>query len=433
MADRERAVAPLGPYRPRWRRALALVAGAAIVVVGAVYGVSLWKWWERHVTTDDAFVEARVAPVSASIRGTVIDIRVDDNQHVAESEVLVRLDPRDWEVRLEQARAAAAVARSQVRAAASGVPLADETTRSLEAAAAAAAAAARLGIELADRLVEERVSAIRARRAALQAARFEVQARQADFERARLDRERVQTLGRRELVARQEVDHAEAAYGTALATLDVARQRLDMAEAEVARAEAELASQTVVLAQARSRREEAEAALATARSRRREVAIREAEAGGAEAQLAAALANVREAELGIEYTTIRAPLAGRVTRKTVEVGQVVQPGQPLLAVVSLDDVWIVANYKETQLTHVQRGQPATVRVDTYPGLALRARVDSIQSGTGSRFSLLPPQNASGNFVKVVQRIPVKLVLEPGENGRTLLVPGMSVVPTIQLW
>ena len=141
---------------------------------------------------------------------------------------------------------------------------------------------------------------------------------------------------------------------------------------------------------------------------------------------------MREADLGLEYTTIRAPLRGRVTKKTVEVGQVVQPGQPLLAVVSLEDVWIVANYKETQLTHVRPGQAAEIRVDTYPGLVLKARVDSIQSGTGSRFSLLPPENASGNFVKVVQRIPVKLVLEPGENGRKLLVPGMSVVPTIQV-
>jgi membrane fusion protein (multidrug efflux system) len=116
----------------------------------------------------------------------------------------------------------------------------------------------------------------------------------------------------------------------------------------------------------------------------------------------------------------------------VEVGQVVQPGQPLLAVVDVANVWVIANYKETQLTHVRPGQRASIAVDTHPGLALRARVDSIQSGTGSRFTLLPPENASGNFVKVVQRIPVKLVLEPGQNGHALLVPGMSVVPVIEL-
>jgi membrane fusion protein (multidrug efflux system) len=125
-------------------------------------------------------------------------------------------------------------------------------------------------------------------------------------------------------------------------------------------------------------------------------------------------------------------VAGRVTRRTVEVGQVVQPGQLLLAVVDVANVWVIANYKETQLAHVRPGQRASIAVDTHPGLALRARVDSIQSGTGSRFTLLPPENASGNFVKVVQRIPVKLVLEPGQNGHALLVPGMSVVPVIEL-
>jgi membrane fusion protein (multidrug efflux system) len=162
------------------------------------------------------------------------------------------------------------------------------------------------------------------------------------------------------------------------------------------------------------------------------VGIRSAEAASAGAQVAEARAALREAELNLEYTTLTAPVAGRVTRRTVEVGQTVQPGQPLLAVVDVGNVWVIANYKETQLTHVRPGQPVSITVDTHPGLALRARVDSIQSGTGSRFSLLPPENASGNFVKIVQRIPVKLVLEPGQNGHALLVPGMSVVPVIEL-
>ncbi|HXH84679.1 MAG TPA: HlyD family secretion protein, partial [Candidatus Tectomicrobia bacterium] len=200
----------------------------------------------------------------------------------------------------------------------------------------------------------------------------------------------------------------------------------------VAQANAEVASQQVALAQARRQLEEAEAVLADMRSQRGQVTIRTAEAASAEAQLAEARAALREAELNLEYATVRAPVAGRVTRRTVEVGQSVQPGQPLLALVDLTRVWVVANYKETQLTHVRPGQPATITVDTHPGLVLRARVDSVQSGTGARFSLLPPENASGNFVKVVQRIPVKLVLEPGERERLLLVPGMSVVPTIQV-
>ena len=266
----------------------------------------------------------------------------------------------------------------------------------------------------------------------MQAAQADVAARQADFERAGLDRRRSQELLERTLIARQEFDYADIAFKTAGAALEAARQRLDAARAEAAQAEAELASQQVAVAQAGRQREEAEATLRDARSRRGEVTVRSAEAASAEAQVAEARATLREAELNLEYTTLTAPVGGRVTRRTVEVGQTVQPGQPLLAVVDVVNVWVIANYKETQLTHVRPGQRAWVSVDTHPGLLLNARVDSIQSGTGSRFTLLPPENASGNFVKVVQRIPVKLVLEPGQNGHALLVPGMSVVPVIEL-
>ena len=432
MADFGLPGLPTRLRRRGWARPAALVVGGVALLAAAGYGVHLWRYWDRHVSTDAAFVEARVSPVSAKIRGTVVEVLVEDNRAVKQGDVLVRLDPRDLQVKLEQARAAVVTARSRVSGATSGVPLTDESTRSQVAQAAAAMETARLGVDMARRVIEERAGNLRAKQAAVEAARSEVEAQEAGFERAQLDRGRMGELVRRELVAQQDFDHAEAAFKTARAALEAARQKLDMAVGELAQAQAEVESRTIAIAQAQRRLEEAEAALATARSRRREVTIREADAGMAEAQLTEALANAREADLGVEYTTIRAPMAGRVTKKTVEVGQVVQPGQPLLAIVSLDDVWIVANYKETQLTDVRPGQAATIRVDTYPGIVLRARVDSIQSGTGSRFTLLPPENASGNFVKVVQRIPVKLVLDPGENGRELLVPGMSVIPTIEV-
>ena len=158
--------------------------------------------------------------------------------------------------------------------------------------------------------------------------------------------------------------------------------------------------------------------------------MRQAQVDAARSRVGQALANLRQAELNLDYTTIKAPVGGRVTKKTVEIGQVVQSGQPLLSIVDLDDVWVVANYKETDLTDVRPGQRATITVDTFPGTVFKGRVDSIQAGSGAVFSLLPPENATGNFVKVVQRVPVKLVFEPGENSRHLLVPGMSVVPTI---
>ena len=414
------------------RRALALSLVGVLVLLAGAWGGQAWRHWSRHVATDDAFVEAHVSPVSARVRGTVLEVLVRDNQEVAAGEPLVRLDPRDLDVKVLQARAALATAESRLRMAAAGLPMTDASTRSQVALAEATAARAALGIDSARRVLDERHSRLRARRASMEAAQADVTARRADVERATLDRGRAQALLERTLIARQEFDYADIALKTATAALEAARQRLDATRAEVAQAEAELASQEVVIAQAGRLREEAEAGLGDARSRRGEVTVRSAEIASAEAQRAEAQAALREAELNLEYATITAPIAGRVTRRTVEVGQGVQPGQPLLAVVDVGNVWVVANYKETQLTHVRPGQRATISVDTHPGLLLRARVDSIQSGTGSRFTLLPPENASGNFVKVVQRIPVKLVLEPGQNGHALLVPGMSVVPVIEL-
>jgi membrane fusion protein (multidrug efflux system) len=414
------------------RRTLALVLVGVVVLLAGAWGVRTWRYWERHVSTDDAFVEAHVSPVSARVRGTVVEVLVRDNQEVAAGAPLVRLDPRDLEVKVLQARAALATADSRLRMAAAGLPMTEASTRSQVELAEATAARAALGIDSARRVLDERRSRLRARRASVEAAQAEVTARQADVERASLDRGRAQALLERTLIARQEFDYADIALKTATAALEAARQRLDAARAETAQAAAELASQEVAIAQAGRLREEAEAGLGDARSRRGEVTVRSAEIASAEAQRAEAEAALREAELNLEYATITAPIAGRVTRRTVEVGQGVQPGQPLLAVVDVGNVWVVANYKETQLTDVRPGQPATISVDTHPGLVLRARVDSIQSGTGSRFTLLPPENASGNFVKVVQRIPVKLVLEPGQNDHALLVPGMSVVPVIEL-
>ena len=410
-----------------------LIAVAAALVIGALgYGFSVWRYWQIHVSTDDAFVEARVSQVSAKVSGNVIEVLVSDNQAVKAGEPIVRLDPRDYEVKLQQARAAVMMAQGGQKGATATVPMSDESTVSGVQQGQAALHAARLSVELAASVLEERRGQLTARRAAVATARSAVQSAEADFERARLERDRNKQLLERNLIAQREFDFADAAFKTTRATLDATRTRLEEAQAEVQRAEAEVASQGVSLAQSRRRVEESQAFLAQAQSQRRQVGVRQAEAETAGGRLAEALANAREAELKLEYTTIKAPLDGRVTKKSVEVGQVIQPGQPLLAVVSMNDIWVVANYKETELTHVRPGQPVTITVDTHPGLKFKGRVDSIQAGTGSRFSLLPPENASGNFVKVVQRIPVKVVLDPDTDRSHLLVPGMSVVPTIRV-
>jgi membrane fusion protein (multidrug efflux system) len=359
-------------------------------------------------------------------------VLVDDNQDVKAGDVLVRLDSGDYEVALAQAQAAVEAARGALQSATVNIPLTDESTRSLLQDADASLAAVGHAQEASQHDLEQKRSDLAARQAAAAAARAARQAAASDFDRAKLDRERAVELFRKELIARQDLDHAEAAYKNAAAMLDAAGHRLRQAEDDARQAAAAVASQGAAVAQARQRVVQSRAQVANARSQRQQVRLREADLETARGKLQLALANVKQAQLNLDYTTIRAPMSGRVTRKAVELGQVVAPGQPLLAVVDLDDVWVVANFKETQLTGIKPGQRASIEVDTHPDVVYRAHVDSVQGGSGAVFSLLPPENATGNYVKVVQRIPVKLVLERGENARHLLVPGMSVVPTIDL-
>ena len=415
------------------RQRLLVLVAAAILLLGALgYGGYLWYYSRTHVSTDDAYVTAHVAPVSARIAGTVLEVRANDNQDVKSGDVLVRLDPKDHEVALAQARAAVGSAKADLENAMVNVPLTDETTRSLVQQAEAALAAAEEASQVAEHDLEERRGQFKAKEAAEAAAKAAVRMAEADLERARLDRERMKELVQARMIAQQEFDHADAAFKSAQAALDVARQKVSQAREESLQTAAAVRSQTAMLAQVRRRAQESEAALANARSQRQQVKVRQAQVDAAQSRVAQALANLRQAELNLDYTSIRAPVGGRVTKKTVEVGQVVQAGQPLLSIVDLDDVWVVANYKETALTYVRPGERAIITVDTYPGVVFKAHVDSIQAGSGAVFSLLPPENATGNFVKVVQRVPVKLVFEPGENARHLLVPGMSVVPTIEI-
>jgi membrane fusion protein (multidrug efflux system) len=413
-------------------RLLVFIGAAVLVLGGLAYGGYLWHYWQTHISTDDAYVTAHISPVSSRVQGTVIEVSVRDNQNVKAGEILIRLDPKDYDVALAQARAAREVARADLENATVNVPLTDDTTRSVVEQSEAAQAAAQDATQVAEHGLEERRGQLKAKQAAGAAARASVGMAEADLERVRLDRERLKELVQAKMVAQQAYDHADAAFKVAQAALDVARQRLDQAREETLQAEAVVRSQTAALAQSRRRTQEAEAALANARSQRQQVKVRQAQVDAARSRLAQIEAILRQAELNLDYATIRAPVGGQVTKKTVEVGQVIQPGQSLLSIVDLDRVWVVANFKETELTHVRPGQPATVSVDTHPGVVFKARVDSIQAGSGAVFSLLPPENASGNFVKVVQRVPVKLTFESRSNPGHLLVPGMSVVPTIDI-
>ena len=415
-------------------RARVAVLGAVVIVLIAaiVYGAYLWHYSTMHVSTDDAFIHGHIAPVSARVAGTVSDVLIRDNQDVTVGEVLVKLDRRDPEVALAQAEASVAASRAELQNALVNVPLTDKSTLSLLQEAGASLAAVSHASLATEHDLEQKRNDAAAKQAAASAAEAALQAAQSDFERAKLDRDRSSELFAKQLVSRQDVDHAEAAYKNAQAMLELSRHKVTQAREDARQAAAGVRSQEAAVAQARERVAQSRATVANAESQRQQVAMREAQVAAAKSRLELAVANLRQAQLNLEYTVIKAPITGRVTKRTVEPGQVVAVGQPLMSVVNLDSVWVLANYKETQLTQVRPGQNTVIHVDMYPGKEFRGKVESIQGGSGAVFSLLPPENATGNYVKVVQRIPVKILLEPGQNAEHLLVPGMSVVPTIAL-
>lgn len=396
------------------------------------YGYSLWRFYSTHVITDNAQIEGEIVPIGARVAGTVRTVAVKENEPVQAGQVLLTVDPRDYQVRVEQARAALAMARSQLQAAAGEVPLSRDSATSQVDQAMAAWRAAQMGVEGARRVLEGAQAVLASKRAAAAAAAAEVRSRQAELHQARLQFDRMRQLAAAGVVSRQGYELAEATLQTAQASVEASQERLKQAETEVGQAGAEVAMKGLEIDRAREEEAAARARLQGARVGEQTVAIREAEARAASAKLQEAQSNLKLVELQLKDTAVSAPIGGVVSRKGVEAGQQVQIGQPLMALIPLQGLWVVANFKETQLTHLRPGQPAQVRVDTYPGERFRGVVESISAGTGAKFSLLPPENATGNFVKVVQRLPVRIRLEPPFPSSSVLRPGMSVVVTVKV-
>lgn len=417
-----------------------LLALLAVVVLGVVGGGAYAWQSSRHViTTDDAYVEGSIAPVSAKIAGQVVAVLVRDNEVVKAGQVLVRLDARDHRAKAEQLRAAVVIADRRSRAATERIALGKEVAASQTTQARAATMRADAARQSATSLLEGSRSVVMARRAALASATAERDRAAALRDRATGDLARARELFGKELVARQFVDHAEtearAAEAAVIAAgekMAQARRDLETAEADQRMRESGFEPQQLGLKTAEARAVEARAQEMQAEAMYQEVRVRQAERDLAQAQLREAEADLNAALLTLEYTEIRAPADGIISKKSVEPGQVVQPGQPLAVVVALHDVWVLANFKETQLQRVRPGMRARVVVDGYPDRAWTGRIDSIAAGTGSRFSLLPPENATGNWVKVVQRVPVKIVLDEGGGNPHVLRAGMSAVVTVHL-
>jgi membrane fusion protein, multidrug efflux system len=404
--------AKLTPRRRTRSKARWLIAGALVVAAAAT---GAYLYFSGEVSTDDAQVDAHNAPIAPKISGNISEVLVEDNQIVKAGQALVRIDPRDYQAKVDQARAALAMAQSDSLGAHANVPLTNETTLSAVSSAEGRLAAAEADYEKAQTDYD------RSSTSELSYAQADVDSKRATHDRARADLARMEPLVAKDEISKQQFD-------LYVATARVAESDLKATEENRANADKKAAASKAAMLNASASVEAARADLEQAKANRQKVEISSAQASTAAASIKQARANLEAAELQLSYATIVAPIDGLATKKTIQVGQIVQPGQTLLTVVPLQDVWVTANFKETQLANVRAGQRAEVKVDMY-GRSFEGRVDSIAGATGSTLSLLPPENATGNFVKVVQRIPVKIVLTETPAG-FVFRPGMNVDATI---
>ena len=384
--------------RKRRRNLIILIAGTVVVVAG----LFLWRYLSSYESTDDAQADVHLYPVSARISGYVIRVNVNDNQWVNKGDVLVEIDPTDYQVALAQAQANLTNAEATARSLNITVPITSvNSTSQLQFTASG---------------IEDARAAVSAAEKQLAAAHQQVEAAQANDVRAQDDLRRYKVLVDKREVSPQIYDQALAAAKSSTAN--------------VAAAQASESAAQQFVQQAQSRMAQATANHAYAQTGPQQVSSTKARVQAATADVQQKRALVQQAELNLQYTKIIAPASGEVN-KTVVVGLNVDAGQQLLTIVPLDEVWVTANFKETQLKHMQVGQKADIHVDS-SGMTLHGHVDSIAGATGPLFSLLPPENATGNYVKIVQRVPVKIVLEPDENRDRRLRPGMNVVPDVYL-
>jgi membrane fusion protein (multidrug efflux system) len=388
------------PERPvqKSRRRFVIIGVVAVLVVG---GVLFWWHSTFYEDTDDAQVSGHLAQISARTAGQIIKVNVEENQLVKSGDVLVEIDPKDLQVAVQQDQASLESAQANYEAAKVNVPITDINTSNQ--------------IRSSGSDVEGAQAQVQSAQLQLQAAQAKVAQAQADALKSQQDVERYTPLVAKDVISKQQFDAA------------VAKANSDKAAVDSAKA-TELSSRAqVIVSQQRVR--QAEAQLATAQTAPRQMEAQRAKADQAAAQVQQAQAALDQARLNLSYTTVRAPVAGIITRKSVEVGQNVSVGQNLMTLVSLDDVWITANFKETQLRLMKPGQHVEISVDAY-GRKYAGHVTQIGGATGSVLSLFPPENATGNYVKVVQRVPVRIDLDDParENGDHLLRPGLSVEP-----
>jgi len=404
------AKSPLDALKHLRRRTKILILCA--VVIAAL----VWFYFSGRVTTDDAQVDCHITAIASQVPGYVVKINVDDNTPVKLGDVLVQIDPREYVAEVDQATAALALASAEADSAGIRIGLTRDTTKEGTAGASAQEESDAAGYQRSETQLEQSATAN------LLQARANVASKKATNERAQADLQRYTPLVGTGDVSKYQYDAVVATADVAKSDLEAAEQELTAAQQQVDIAKASAGSAKAQLARSQSQ-------VLEAKAREKEVPITQAAYKSALANEQKAKASLEQAQLNLAYATIIAPITGQVTQRTVNLGQYVTPGQLLMTLVPLQDVYVTANFKETQLADVRPGQHARIHVDTY-GENVDGVVDSLAGAAGSRQALLPPQNATGNFIKVVQRIPVKILVKPSKDSRIILRPGMNVEATI---
>jgi len=349
------------------KKVIAFILFPIIIIIGAVVLFFYREYKTTHISTDDAFVDGRVHVIASKISGTVKAIYVNDNQFVEREDPILEIDSTDYEVKVKEAQAGLETEKAKLS-------------------------------EIRDR-VDTAKKQLTGILASLEEARANLELQEANLRQAEVDFKRAEALLKKEVIPREQYDKAKTSYDVAVAQVKAAKERIKQLEAS-------LETQKAVIKQT------------------------ETSLIPQQAQIQQKDAILKGSELSKSYTKIYSPSDGYIAKKSVEIGNQIQPGQSLMAVVPLDDIWITANYKETQFERVKSGQKVKIIVDTYPGKVFYGKVESVQAGTGAVFSLFPPENATGNYVKIVQRIPVKIILDQSTDPSHNLRIGMSVVPTI---
>jgi membrane fusion protein, multidrug efflux system len=393
-------------------RGLLVIGGVVLLAVVA----GLFVYYHNRESTDDAQVDGHITPVASKIYGRVAQVLVQDNQAVKAGQVLVKIDARDYQASLDQAKAALALAESDAQSAGVDVPRTRENVASGTSSADAQLAGAQAAVQSAQATYEQ------AQTSDLAWARANIEKSRANAELGQADLARYKPLLDKGEISKQQYDAAKANADATASSLKADQEKLAQAERSV-----EITKAQLLASQARV--DQARAGVSSAHADVKQISMRASDAQGKAAKVESARAALVAAELNVSYTDIVAPVDGVATHKQVEPGQIVQQGQGLLVVVPLKDVWVTANFKETQLRKMKAGQKAEVHVDTY-GKTFSGHLDSIAGATGAVLSLLPPENATGNYVKVVQRIPVKIVLDPIPAEKAILRPGMNVDATV---